>query len=235
MKKEWGHHKTIFRYKTAGKFLKGKTVLDVGCGEGNGLYIIDRFSITGIDASKKALKEARKNPGKFFYMKVPPLKFPDNRFDNIVCAGMIQHLNSKKAAGLIKEFYRVLKKGGVLFLTTTNALNTRIKPRDHKEFTPQEMDSFFKKTPFESVYRGGYYWPVIFDFDRELKVTKEIKRIKKSGFLRLLSRIVMDIVWKIQIDMGRMFPSKAYYQILVYQKNKGHHALKGMVCKALCF
>lgn len=66
------------------------------------------------------------------YFSVPGLKvelgdlnqtlpYPDNTFDYLVCLDRIEHTENPSNA--IREFQRVLKKGGKLFLSTPNYLN----------------------------------------------------------------------------------------------------------------
>ena len=50
------------RYLSAKKFIKGKKVLDVACGEGYGTYLLKKWGaakVTGVDISKEALFVAR--------------------------------------------------------------------------------------------------------------------------------------------------------------------------------
>jgi len=89
-------------------------VVDVGCGEGFGLYhlkangIGDRY--LGIDASSEALRLARQvNPG-FKYRKgdIYKLPFKDKSVDLVVCCEVLEHLEDPEAA--LSELKRVSKK-----------------------------------------------------------------------------------------------------------------------------
>jgi ubiquinone/menaquinone biosynthesis C-methylase UbiE len=66
------------------------------------------------------------------YFSVPDLKielgdlnqslpYPDNTFDYLVCLDGIEHTESP--SNTIREFQRVLRKGGKKFLSTINFLN----------------------------------------------------------------------------------------------------------------
>jgi 2-polyprenyl-6-hydroxyphenyl methylase/3-demethylubiquinone-9 3-methyltransferase len=106
---------------------KNEKILDVGCGDGYYLYLLDNLGLqlrlTGTDFDAAGLKNARKNLNK----KIPlvqadlmkKLPFKDNTFDKIVMSEVAEHLpNDVKG---LKEVYRVLKPGGVLCLTVPDA------------------------------------------------------------------------------------------------------------------
>lgn len=52
-----------------------------------------------------------------------PLPFKDMRFDYIICAESLQYLENQRIA--IREFERILKKGGHLIISVPNILNIR--------------------------------------------------------------------------------------------------------------
>ena len=99
-----------------------KTHLDIGCGPGTFLNLLDKKSI-GIDISKDQIQYAQKkfknSKIKFFkFKKKIPLK--SNSIDTITMIELIEHLNNKDLKFLIKECRRVLKKNGTIFLSTPN-------------------------------------------------------------------------------------------------------------------
>lgn len=55
--------------------------------------------------------------GKFTYIRssIETTPFPDNHFDFIICHSVIFYLEDVESG--IREFYRILKPGGILFLT----------------------------------------------------------------------------------------------------------------------
>lgn len=106
--------------------IKGK-LLDVGCAFGYFLKLCDNRGVKtyGMDISSYAIKNARK------YTKAKlevhgaemPWPFPDNFFDFVTMFDVVEHLNVPETA--IAEASRVLKKGGVLHITTPNKLRMR--------------------------------------------------------------------------------------------------------------
>lgn len=99
-------------------YKKGK-VLDIGCAYGYFLrqFEMNGFTTYGIDISTHALKEAKKNClAKLFMVDVSREKIPlDNvSIDVIVEMFLLEHLENYFHC--LQETYRVLKKGGLLFI-----------------------------------------------------------------------------------------------------------------------
>lgn len=111
------HDKVIEMF---GKEPRGK-VLDVPTGTG---ILADRLRKMGFEVSCCDI-----NPS---YFSVPDLKieigdlnqslpYPDDSFDYLTCLDGIEHTENPSNA--VREFQRVLKKGGKIFLSTPNFLN----------------------------------------------------------------------------------------------------------------
>jgi SAM-dependent methyltransferase len=122
---------------------RGK-VLDVPTGTG---ILADRLRKMGFEVSCCDINSS--------YFSVPDLKmelgdlnqslpYPDHTFDYLVCLDGIEHTESPSNA--IREFQRVLRKGGKLFLSTPNYLN--IERRLHFLLTGN-----FSKIPSHEVIR----------------------------------------------------------------------------------
>jgi len=105
---------------------KGERVLDVGCGNGYYLSLLNRLGLdldlVGIDIDKPALIDAAKFVGdkkvKLILVDGSKIPVPSNSFDKVVMSEVIEHVKDEEA--VLKEVYRVLKKGGLLTLTTCN-------------------------------------------------------------------------------------------------------------------
>ena len=104
------------------KFIKSKNkILDIGCGKGFFIKRIyhnfkDTIKYYGVDISEVAINLAKNYFPKAKYKTVvgEDLPFENNFFDYIQIIATLEHvLNPKK---IIKEAYRVLKKGGYLYI-----------------------------------------------------------------------------------------------------------------------
>jgi len=99
-------------------------LLDAGCGSGKyALPLRMRgFDVVALDVSLDALKTAKKrSAGRKLDIgllagNVYQLPFSDSSFDVIWCYGVLQHLLLKERELAVCEFWRVLRKGGLLFL-----------------------------------------------------------------------------------------------------------------------
>ena len=98
--------------------IKGKNVLEIGCGSGahSRLIVEAGANLTAIDLTEKAIELTRKRLGLYGceavvkQMDAEHMDFPDNTFDFIWSWGVIHH--SSNTEKIISEIYRVLKPTG---------------------------------------------------------------------------------------------------------------------------
>ncbi len=108
-----------------------KTILDVGCGMGRNLIplVMSGFSLTGIDSApegikknKQLLEEKHLNAdlavGAFQH-----LPFPPTSFDAVICVQTLNHGFEKDVQQGVAQIQRVLKPGGMLFLTVPGRIS----------------------------------------------------------------------------------------------------------------
>lgn len=136
------------RYKFAGKFVKNKIVLDAGSGSGFGskkLLKAGAKKVYGIDISPDSIKYCQnKYQDKRLIFKrqsLANLDFPDNFFDLVVAFEVIEHIDKHEKA--LDEIFRVLKPGGILFISTPN--KSIYSPDTEKPFYPFHKREFFLK------------------------------------------------------------------------------------------
>lgn len=109
----------LLRYRKVAKFIPiDALVLDIGCGyEGDLLRKLSPIISKGVGIDLSVTKDIiRKN---IFLKKCSAdkkLPFPDNQFNIVAALALIEHVNDPKK--FLSESLRVLKKGGVLLLTT---------------------------------------------------------------------------------------------------------------------
>jgi SAM-dependent methyltransferase len=113
-----------------------KKVLDLGCGSGRHLVYLAKqgFEVYGFDISKRGIEIARdwlKNEELKANLKVgsiyKKLPYKDNFFDAIVSVRVIHHAKVKSVRKLIKEIERILKPGGLLFITVARLQPKKLK------------------------------------------------------------------------------------------------------------
>jgi len=103
--------------------IKGKKLLDAGCGTGffSKEAIKKGAKVTSLDISDRLLKitkEKCKFKSKIVKADILSLPFPNESFDIVLSTEVIEHTQNPRKA--IFEFSRVLKKRGILVLTTPN-------------------------------------------------------------------------------------------------------------------
>lgn len=131
------------RYRFAAAVVRGKRVLDAGCGVGWGCQILleqGAASVDGIDIDEAAVRELRERcpGGTFVKGDLTDLPYPDQRFDVITCFEAIEHVEDPLRG--LDEFRRVLVPGGVLLVSSPNPdVYPAGNPFHIHEFKPQDL------------------------------------------------------------------------------------------------
>ncbi len=107
--------------------LKGKKVLEIGCGTGTrSIHIAKKVKhITAIEPNSDLIKDAKKSNGseniEYQVGKAEKLKFDKEIFDIIIFTLSLHHVSMLKISTAIKEAVRVTKKNGyIVFLEPTH-------------------------------------------------------------------------------------------------------------------
>ena len=115
------------RYAFARQFVLGKRVLDAACGEGYGAALLGEVaaSVVGVDIDADAIAQASSRyalPGRVSFVEgsCTSLAFPDASFDLVVSFETIEHLTSADQPRMLDEFARVLKRDGLLVVSSPN-------------------------------------------------------------------------------------------------------------------
>lgn len=97
-----------------------KRILDVGCGTGIIPLLLQRYGpVYGLDISQEALQFCKKRKLTQFVCQSDGLMIPfrEKVFDIVTALDVVEHVEADER--LLEEFYRVLKEGGRLYLTTS--------------------------------------------------------------------------------------------------------------------
>ena len=136
-------------------------VLDVGCagGRDSKKFVQKGFKTVGIDLVDAFLRTARKNvpKAKFIKMDMRKLKFPAQYFDGLWASAVLLHLERKNVPKVLREFNKVLKAGGKLFVGVKVGKGIGYKKdklltsekRKFTYFSKSEIDDLVKKAGFK--------------------------------------------------------------------------------------
>ena len=134
------------RYYFVKDLVKNKHVCDIACGEGYGsaLLAMDAGSVTGVDIDCETIKLAQQkynNIPNLEYVQLNALNllFEDNKFDVVVSFETLEHLEDHN--NLLSEFSRVLKKDGVLIISTPDKDVYSSHDEGHNEFHVKELSA----------------------------------------------------------------------------------------------
>jgi len=141
-------------YGLVPKDLKGKKLLDVGCGPGIHLkrYIDEGAIGEGIDFSQKMIELAKEHcpKGKFNVGEVYNLPYEDNSFDIITSSLVFDHLEDLDKA--VKQVAKILKPNGVLIFSVMHPISNMY--RESEENTPSHS-YFDKEVIYYDIACGG--------------------------------------------------------------------------------
>lgn len=140
------HYEHLHRYLFASHLARGRTVLDVGCGEGYGAFLVAQRAdhVVGIDIDSEAIRHATtKYIKRNLSFEVGTLeKFvpeSNKRFDLITCFEVIEHIDREKHGNLLKLMADTLTPTGILIVSTPNKLSYSDARKFNNPFHVSEM------------------------------------------------------------------------------------------------
>lgn len=122
----WRAERALPAVRTINKIkrIKGKHILDIGCGYGSlsSLLLKRGATVTATEVENKKLEFAKKKLGSsknisFVKVEDERLPFPDNSFDIVTLFDVIEHVKTPEL--LMSEVTRVLKPKGLLYVEFT--------------------------------------------------------------------------------------------------------------------
>ena len=188
--KMWQEH--LNRYQFAGYFVKGKDVLDLGCGVGYGSdYLMkecDPKSVVGVDISKKAIDFAKshyKRKGlKFLISGAENILLPDKSVDVAIALELVEHVDDCKK--VLSEVKRILRKEGVFIVSTPRKKEAPQSAFHTHEFTLEEFNEVLSSrfSPVKFYSQNRLHIAVItndYTFSRGFEEIKTIKYLCFEG------------------------------------------------------
>jgi ubiquinone/menaquinone biosynthesis C-methylase UbiE len=166
----------------------GQKILDAGCGTGiisramaekgarENLSHLEQYAFDISPAMLEVFRSACNFPVDLRRLDVRTLPYPENHFDLILTAAMLEYVPN--IAEALSSLKRTLKSGGLMyiFMSRKSALNDLLfrpfgKPRC---YSPRELTSILKGIGFSNIHRESFgpafFWLNLWGFI--LKMTK---------------------------------------------------------------
>lgn len=141
---------------------KSGFVLDVGCagGRDSKIFIKTGKRVLGIDVIDQFLEVARRSVAKAIFKKIDVRNIPFKplTFDGIWCSAMLHHQKRIEIKAIVKSFFRLLKKGGLVYIREKYGRGSVIKYDDLVGgtrriiyFTTKQMESNLRSAGFRII------------------------------------------------------------------------------------
>ncbi len=183
------------RYNLISKYINlPKKVLDIGCSNGIFLDLFKHSETWGVEPSDSGYK-IEDGRHKIVHEYFEKAKLPQDYFDLVIMNHTLEHV--KDADLVLEKIYKILKKGGILFIDVPNVggLGSRILgdkwpyklPEEHNyQFTRASLSKKIKDSRFKIIHwesRSG-----LFEFEEPFKeCLQSLIGFKKRFFTNLLS------------------------------------------------
>lgn len=182
------HAIETFTQKAAKKIPKNARVLDAGAGPCPYRHF---FSHTSYEATDFV------DPHKIldFTCSLDKIPKPSNSYDALLSTEVLEHVEYPQK--VMDEMYRVLKKGGKLFLTTPQGWMIHQAPYNYYYFTKYGLESLLKNAGFKkySIRPMGGYFKVLADLLRFNSLAEQWRKNKIIYFpLALIDVVLFKII-----------------------------------------
>lgn len=152
----------VARYRWAGRWVAGKTVLDVACGTGYGSALLQQAGarrVVAVDHHAPALAfAAARYPGPR-HVRADALALPFARasFDMVVSLETVEHLSDP--VGFVEGVRALLGTGGLAALSTPEpARSDGSNPYHLHEMSLPALEACLDGASFETLGRWGQFW-----------------------------------------------------------------------------
>lgn len=153
--------------------IKNCKILDIGCWVGNYQQTFvnagKKIDMTGIDINEDVINQNKKNfpDMKFSVAPISKLPYKNNSFNIVTLWEVIEHIPKNTEEEAFAEIYRVMKRGGYLFVATPN-YNIRSNLLDlvqlvfkgHRHYKERELIELIESSGLKVErieYKGGFF------------------------------------------------------------------------------
>jgi len=137
------------------KYRQTNRLLDVGCGSGLLLEAAreNGWDVQGVDVSISSVEHVRSLGFEVHHGELKDIQLAGEQFDVITAAEIVEHLFDPVA--VLKEAYRLLRPGGLLWLTTphANSLAARVMKLEWRIVCPPEHLQLFSVKGLRTALR----------------------------------------------------------------------------------
>lgn len=156
--------------------IDGKTIVDIGSSFGwleKEIQNYDAKEIIGIEPNKKAKEFAQKNVRGVKFLQASVFKIPltENYADIVLLFDVLEHVPKNKEENALQEIYRILKKGGILLLSSpySHLLSNILDPAwyfGHRHYSEEQISKVLSRAGFKiesfkvrgSIFSCFYLW-----------------------------------------------------------------------------
>jgi ubiquinone/menaquinone biosynthesis C-methylase UbiE len=190
-----------------------KKIIEVGCELGvTSMLLDDSFNKTllnlnplAIELTKKAHIKLNKKAD-FIVANMFKMPFQDKTFDIVFNAGVIEHFNKDERKKALKEYSRILKDEGVMYIAFPNHYSVPYR-------LAYLIRKVLKKWPYPSEYK-------IYDLKEEINKTNLILEeriiLSKKSVMKWLD--FFSLLKKILIFLDKFYAFEGYLTVLKIRK-----------------
>ena len=219
----WGEH--INRYEEAAKLLPHEplTVLDIACGSGFGSNYLAQlgYVVVGADLSEDTITDCnnkfKHSNLSFKVLDGTNIQYADESFDVVISFETIEHTTEYQK--MLNEFKRVVKKNGLIIISTPNFLinspkGVIINPYHTQEWIYEDLLKILKNTFSVVKLLGQKYVRYNNRPQIKYKVGFMIEKLLYMRGIRKLPIAFQDRVMKMIIDEP-MYPLPNNYSFTI--------------------
>ncbi len=188
----------LVAYQFAQELVRGKKVLDAGCGDGYGTELLARTAATalGVDRSEETIDVAKRRYQRpnltYKACNLDHLSSLGEKFDAVCHFQVIEHLPDPRP--FLLQVRQVLTPGGMLVLTTPNRIFSYVENPYHvHEYLADELRNLLEEIFVHVEMRGVRGSERVMQFERARgEQANRILRLDPLGLRRFLPRAVIE-------------------------------------------